>query len=204
VAWRCLQCGTGIQVWRSERIRERLAKATRLGAQRGNGAISMAIAPEKLSDLLDRHWGPLLAWVGPCGGAAEDIVQQAFVALAGERCEPDNAVAWLYKTSRNLALNERRSAERRRRRQHVVAKPEVGASQRPDTSHEVLELLESLEDELREIVVAKIWGGLTFEEVAQVVQQPRATVWRHYNVALARLREIIEPTEKVSPKPECP
>lgn len=151
----------------------------------------MTISPETLAELLDRHWGPLVAWVGPCGGASEDVVQRAFIALSAESVVPRNPPAWLYAASRNLAINERKQYQRRQRRQELVARPERQPCHAWRTSQaaELAEKLNQLPDDAREVIVAHIWGGLSFEEIGQVVQKSRATVWRHYQSALQSLRE---------------
>jgi RNA polymerase sigma-70 factor (ECF subfamily) len=46
-----------------------------------------------------------------------------------------------------------------------------------------------LPPEQREVVIARIWGGLTFDEIAALVRDSRTTVHRRYNEALATLRE---------------
>ena len=151
----------------------------------------MAVSPEVLAELIDRHWAPLVASVGADDRAAEDVVQQAFIALAAERVSPENPTAWLYKTSRNLAINERKQRERRRVRQGKAAQPERQPSDafRNSEAAELNEHLGQLSDDAREIVVARIWGGLSFDEIAGVVGKSRATVWRHYRAAIETLRE---------------
>ncbi|MEO1529445.1 MAG: sigma factor, partial [Planctomycetota bacterium] len=84
----------------------------------------MSVTASQLSQMLDRHWGPLLAWVGQADGIAEDVVQQAFLKLSALRDPPENATAWLYATARNLALTERKKLGRQRARQQAVARPE--------------------------------------------------------------------------------
>ena len=152
----------------------------------------MQINPELLAELIDRHWGPLVVWVGRCGESAEDVVQQAFVALAAKQPLPDDPVAWLYTVARNRAINARKQQERRQKRQHRAAKPE-GVDLPVESSSEaaeLLELLNQLSDQLHEIVVARIWGGFSFEEIATLVGSSKATVWRQFETALTTLREV--------------
>lgn len=152
----------------------------------------MSISPEQLSNLLDRHWGPLLAWVGPCGGAAEDVVQQAFIALSGEFPSPRNPAAWLYATSRNLAINEKIQQERRLRRNEIAARSETQPAEiwKTNEAADLVEKLGRLSDQAREIVVAHIWGDLSFDEIASVLNLSRATIWRQYQLALTQLRNL--------------
>ena len=151
----------------------------------------MAITPTQLSQYLDRHWGPLVLWVGPADGVAEDVVQQAFVALAAQVDLPSNPVAWLYRTSRNIAINERRKLQRRKSRQKAVARRESQPCDlwKSQQAADLAEQLQRLPDELRETVVAHLWGGMTFAEIAIATERSQATVWREYQRALNQLRE---------------
>lgn len=154
----------------------------------------MPIPPDALGDLIDRHWGPLLAWVGRCDGAAEDVVQQAFIRLASTEPAPEHPVGWLYRVSRRLAINEHKSQARRRQRHNHVAR----SQQQPQPcwqsaeASELIELLQQLPDDCRQVVVARLWGDLTFEEIAVVVGASPATVWRRYGEALEMLRKTYQ------------
>jgi RNA polymerase sigma-70 factor (ECF subfamily) len=55
-----------------------------------------------------------------------------------------------------------------------------------------MRLLSELPLDQREIIVARLWGGLTFEEVAQLMECSLPTAHRRYHAALAALRERIE------------
>ena len=151
----------------------------------------MTVSASEIARLIDQHWGALLIWVGTNDEAAEDIVQQAFVALAAEQNEPENAVGWLYRTSRNMAINEHKKRHRRERRHVKVARPEHEPCRLYETleANELAEHILTLPPESREIVVARIWGELSFEEIANVTNSSRATVWRRYHAALDILRE---------------
>lgn len=158
----------------------------------------MAITAHQLSQILDQHWGPLLVWVGRTDGIAEDVVQQAFVALAAQDQQPSNPVAWLYTASRNIAINERRKLHRTHIRHQSVAKSEVQSCD-PWQSAQTAELAEQLEllpNELRETVVAHLWGEMTFAEIAAATGCSKATVWRHYQQALQRLKESLVSHER--------
>src|SRR5260370_33658517 len=72
--------------------------------------------PELLGRLVDEHAAVLLLYARQWCDAPEDVVQEAFIKLAGQPREPDNPTAWLYCVVRNGALSNARAA--RRRRQH--------------------------------------------------------------------------------------
>jgi RNA polymerase sigma-70 factor (ECF subfamily) len=52
--------------------------------------------------------------------------------------------------------------------------------------------LDQLDDELREVVVAKIWGGLGFAEIAEMLGQSPSTAYRRFQNGLSALRRILE------------
>jgi RNA polymerase sigma-70 factor (ECF subfamily) len=122
---------------------------------------------------------------------AEDIVQEAFLQLMRQRVFPDNPAAWLYTTVRNISNNEVRSQNRRKRREFAVQESkglfDVPESERNEEIEQLICDLESLDLEYREVIVAKIWGGLTFEEIATMTGSSRSSVHRRYQEGLRRL-----------------
>ena len=151
----------------------------------------MSIQPEEISQLLDSHWGALVAWIGSTPDA-EDIVQQTFVALAGLSEAPENPKAWLYRTAKNKAINTHKSSKRRLARHRLVSKSEratVAVNSEAENS-ELRELMEKLTQEQRAIVSARLWGQLTFDEIADLHGSSKATVWRIYSTAIQSLREF--------------
>lgn len=149
------------------------------------------ISPQMLGQLLDLHWGELVAWVGPADAMAEDVVQQAFIALAGQREMPENPQAWLYRTTRNLWINQSKQESRRRARQREVARHErqPSSAERRGEAAELVLRLRDLPEPWRQVVVARLWGDFSFQEIASMLGKSRATVWRHYRDALQELRK---------------
>jgi len=150
----------------------------------------MSIDALRLAQLIERHGASLRS----CGDSAEDAVQEAFTRLATQNPVPDNPVAWLYQVSRNIAIKRRLSDCRRRDRELASAQTEVTAS--PTDPLEIADLqsaVANLADDLREVVVARIWGQLTLEEIGQMCGISTATAFRRYREALEALRTKIEP-----------
>jgi RNA polymerase sigma factor (sigma-70 family) len=161
------------------------------------------IGPEILGRLFDEHAAALVLyarqWCDASG--AEDIVQDAFVALARQVAEPDRAVAWLYRVVRNGAIAAARQSRRRRRREQRSADREIvpgsgdswfaATDDQIDAEH-AARLLAELDPETREIIVARLWGGLTFEEVARLQGCSLTTAHRRYQAGLARLHARLE------------
>ena len=117
----------------------------------------------------------------------------------GKKSDPDRAVAWLYRVVRNGAIAAARQSRRRRRREQRAADREVvpGASWFAATDDQIdaehaARLLAELDLETREVIVARLWGGLTFEEIARLQGCSLTTAHRRYQAGLARLHERLE------------
>ncbi len=132
---------------------------------------------------------------GSGGGSGEDLVQDAFVSPGAQEIPPpDLILPWLYRVVRNAALASHRSAGRRRQREQKAGTPEAWFSPVEDRldADEATRRLAELELDLREVIVARIWGGLTFEDIAGLVGCSLATAHRRYQSGLAELRERLE------------
>ena len=157
------------------------------------------IGPEILGRLFDEHAAALALYARQWCDAPEDIVQDAFVALARQDSEPDRPVAWLYRVVRNGAIASARQSRRRRRREQRAADREVvpdgswfaATDDQIDAEH-AARLLAGLDAETREVIVARLWGGLTFEEIARLQGCSLTTAHRRYQAGLARLHERLE------------
>jgi len=125
--------------------------------------------------------------------AAEDVVQEAFVKLMKQKVFPDNPVAWLFTVVRNLSNNALRSQRRRVLRDFDVQESkglfDLPFSDQKEELDRLIRELESLDLEYREIIVAKIWGGLTFEEITEMIGSSRSSVHRKYQEGIRILRE---------------
>ena len=124
---------------------------------------------------------------------AEDVVQEAFCRLAVQDPPPEQPVAWLYRVVRNLAETQRLSGRRRRFREKQVA---AGESVNADPAErlsvdEAVNAVMQLDAPLREVVTARIWGQLTFEEIGVLCNISTATASRRYRNALEQLRKLM-------------
>ncbi|HEX4606762.1 MAG TPA: sigma-70 family RNA polymerase sigma factor [Urbifossiella sp.] len=152
------------------------------------------MGPDELAGLVDRHAAALVLYARQWCGCPEDVVQTAFLKLVRLRARPENVVPWLYRVVRNGAIDASRSARRRQ-------KYEAAAADRTDSwfspsddpagldARAAADALTGLPDETREIVVAHLWGGLTFEQIAQMLGSSAATCYRRYAAGLAALRQ---------------
>jgi RNA polymerase sigma-70 factor (ECF subfamily) len=150
--------------------------------------------PTVLGRLYRLHAPALQLYARQWGGSAEDIVQEAFVRLAQQAPPPEQVLPWLYRVVRNEALANHRTTSRRRERERRASTPEAWFSTAEDRldAGEATRLLAELPLELREVIVARLWGGLTFEEIARLVGSSLPTTYRRYQTGLTQLRERLE------------
>ncbi len=162
------------------------------------------LEPTVLGQLYRQHAAALRLYARQWGGSAEDLVQNAFVRLAQQVPPPDNVPAWLYRVVRNEARAAYRSAARRRQREQRAGVPEawLGPSDDRLDADEAARRLAELPLELREVIVARLWGGLTFEEIAALVGCSLPTAHRRYHAGLDQLRERLE--GRWTPHPTAP
>jgi RNA polymerase sigma factor (sigma-70 family) len=123
--------------------------------------------------------------------APEDIVQEAFIKLVRQSRLPEDTVAWLYRVVRNGALDEAKMARRRLRRESAIARPVLWFVE-PEVdgldAETAVAALERLEPDQREVIVARHWGGLSFEQIARVVGCSASTAFRRYTAGVENLR----------------
>jgi RNA polymerase sigma factor (sigma-70 family) len=152
------------------------------------------IEPTVLGQHYRQHAPALRLYARQWGGSAEDLVHNAFVRLANQMPPPDQVLPWLYRVVRNEALASHRSAARRRQREQRAGTPTAWFSATDDRldADEARRLLTDLPLELREVIVARLWGGLTFEAIAAVVGCSLATAHRRYQTGLTHLRERLD------------
>ncbi len=150
-----------------------------------------------IGDLLDCHGAALELYASQWTNSPEDAVQEALVELARQLQPPEHTVAWLYRVVRNRAMNAGRAA--RRRAIHEQAAAQLAGEQRGQTMGDVdrlslPEALEAMSAEDRELVVLRIWSGLTWQEIAEVSQTSSSGAQRRYVAALKQLRHFLEPS----------
>jgi RNA polymerase sigma factor (sigma-70 family) len=150
--------------------------------------------PDHLGFLIDRHSAALVLFARQWCAAPEDVVQEAFIKLARQVPPPLQAVAWLYRAVRNRAISQGRSERRRHAHETRAAEQAAGWLQPAedpgglDAAVAATRLAELPIDQ-REAIVAHLWGGLTFEQIAEFSGSSAATIWRRYAAGLTALRQ---------------
>ncbi len=152
---------------------------------------------ELLGRLLDQHAAALELYARQWCDAPEDVVQEAFLKLARQPALPIQPASWLFRVVRNGAISAGKAA-RRRKRHETEAAVEASSWFEPLRSLEKEGLLDpetaarallGLPIEQREVIVAHLWGGLTFEQVGEIAGCSSSTAHRLYASGLATLRE---------------
>jgi RNA polymerase sigma-70 factor (ECF subfamily) len=122
--------------------------------------------------------------------AASDVVQNAFLRAVRSRRRfraVENPVAYMFQIARNEAA---RAAKRRHpqalKSDELFAECDLPGQQ--DDVEVAVAALARLDTDDRELVELKIFGGLTFREIAEVTGLPQGTVATRYRRALDSLR----------------
>lgn len=134
---------------------------------------------------------------------AEDVVQEAFVRFwRHQRKLPGNPMALLVTSVRRAALDLARRESRRAAREDRAdgglenREPVFALPIEADDRREAVETaLRRVPGEQREVLVLKIWGELTFEEIAAQLDIPPNTAASRYRYALAALRRELIATD---------
>lgn len=161
------------------------------------------MGPESLARLVNAHAAGLVLYARQWCAVPEDIVQEAFLKLVRQATPPDSPLSWLYRVVRNGAISAGRAARRRRRHESAAA-AQAASWFYPDTGSELdgeiaAAALRSLGADEREVVIAHLWGGLTFEQIAEVAGCSASTAHRWYAAGLAALREKLGASCPIKP-----
>ncbi|TWT75233.1 RNA polymerase sigma factor [Allorhodopirellula solitaria] len=153
---------------------------------------------QQIHDLLESEGAALRLFATQWCHWPDDAVQEAFIDLVDVPVWPDNPRAWLYAATRNKAKNLGRAERRRATRQQRVAEHAQDAwfsdSHRSPVidQRELQTALEQLDPDERQIVVARVWGEMKLEELADLVSCSTSAVHRRYHAAIAKLRRQLE------------
>lgn len=149
--------------------------------------------PSQLGRLVQEHASGLVLYARQWCAAPEDVVQEAFLKLAAQSVAPKQPVPWLYRVVRNAAVSTLRALYRRRKHETAVAeRTSAWFLPSDDTDLDIqaaTKALESLPDIEREAITLHLWGGLSFQEIGDVLECSHSTAHRWYLAGLARLRE---------------
>ena len=130
-----------------------------------------------------------------CEADAHDLLQETLVEVWRRgRGEPvDDAL--VYRTIRRRAIDLGRRTDRRERRETASAPVHWWAESGEEVGgldSEVENAVKALPANLRDVVMLKIWGGLTFRQIAEALSLPQGTVATRYRSAIENLRMTLK------------
>jgi RNA polymerase sigma-70 factor (ECF subfamily) len=128
---------------------------------------------------------------------AQDALQDGFLRFWAHRDVAIDHPALLFACIRSAALDLRRRDSRRRARELDHPHPSLAG---PDASTELREQIQHALSELpepqREVVVLKIWSGLTFAQIAGALAESPNTVAARFRYAMQKLEHLLSPEFK--------
>jgi len=153
-----------------------------------------------MDELLQTYWAPLVSYaqqIVRSRDAAEDVVQEVALRIWERRNEwtpTDRLQAFLYRTTRNEALNQRRG---RRTRDRILGSLPILRRSGPspeeisrdsDLSRSVRRAIDSLPPRRKEIFILARFHGQSHREIAEILDISPQTVSNQMSSALTQLR----------------
>ena len=121
---------------------------------------------------------------------AEDCVQDVFVRLMLQRRWPHRLEGWLFKLVRNEVVNMVRHNSRQQRR---AASVERQADWFQPDEKELVDVravqaaIAGLDEQVREVLMLRIWADLPYEDIAVVTGVSETTAFRRYREGLQQI-----------------
>ena len=147
---------------------------------------------------LDQHAPAFLLFArqqSRCEADAQDLVQDAVVESWKRRTHDEPPPrGFVFATIRRRAIDLARSSDRRAGREAAATPDPAQAWFEPlveerERSRLIQEAMRELPDIHREVVTLKVWGGLTFAEIADALDIPANTAASRYRYGLDHLRK---------------
>jgi RNA polymerase sigma-70 factor (ECF subfamily) len=163
---------------------------------------------KEIERLYDAHAPALFAFLLNLTRAeadTRDLLQEIFVKLARE---PKLLAGILIRLAHNAAIDlMRRRGTRERTKENFAAEiiSPFAPTSDPDEKifrDELADALGELPPEQRAVVHLKLWGGLTFEEIAAALEIPPNTAASRYRYGLDKLRGRLRPLYEEMKKAE--
>ena len=112
---------------------------------------------------------------------------------------PEHWLPWVYRVVKNEAISQRRKSNRRlKHEQSAGTEREVwfcAVDEGEFDASDLTRALKELDDLKREIITAKIWGGLTFEQIAEAFECSVSTAYERFKSGLTEMKRILNGKE---------
>lgn len=145
-----------------------------------------------LASLVQTHAAALVLFARQWCESPEDAVQEAFCKLAAQHSLPEDPAAWLFTVTRNVARDAEKRQRRRAKREQMVGSQRCWfAEQQVEglDAADAVQALRTLPLEQREVIVARLWGGLTLEQFARSAGCSVSTAHRRFEAGIEQIRE---------------
>ncbi len=163
----------------------------------------MADEADRWRAWLQRHGAALLLFARQWSASsvdADDALQNGFLKFWKSRRSARDEVAYLYACVRSAAMDLGRGERRRTAHERRANEPQPmfeHVAERGERDAAIEAALNQLPGDQREVIVLKIWGELTFAQIAEALAISPNTAASRYRYAIARLE--IELSEQVEP-----
>lgn len=154
---------------------------------------------DQWTEWFDQHAAALVLFARqsvPSRADAEDVVQEGFVRFWRLRHRAADPAAYLYACVKHCLVDWQRSRARQHRRECAAARPEAepffsGPLEQDERRAVITAALHRLPEPQREVLVMRVWGGLSFPQIAEALGISPNTAASRCRYALARLRETL-------------
>ena len=179
-------------------MQHRALEATRIAPQ-PKGAAEFDRIWQQYRPSIWRLTARLAGGVDQADDLTQEVSLRAFQAFVGLR-NKSQASTWLYRIAVNVVLRER---ERRKTAisleqpecANLIADTDAGpeaAALRADLRPRVLAAMERLTEEMRTTLILQVYEGLTYREIAAILDIPTGTVMSRLHSARQLLRKELE------------
>lgn len=151
-------------------------------------------ASPAVTDAYERWGARLVAYAQAVAGsrdAAEDAVHTVFAALAARPellARAQDPAAYLFAAARHEARNQRARALAVAPVEEGWLVAREGERLHDDDVRDIERAVGELPEEQREAVTLRIWGGLTFPQMAEATGVSERTLESRYRTAIEKLR----------------
>lgn len=119
---------------------------------------------------------------------SEDLLQEVFLKLYRQPPKAEKPRAYVFRMARNLAID----ALRQTQRPESLEVQELSVQPDPTVKLDLERAFACLTVQERQMVALHLSAGLTFREVAAIVERPLGTVLWQYQKAIGKLRNILD------------
>jgi len=141
---------------------------------------------------------------------AEDVLQEAMLRLwksgmidKTEDGSDEPCLAGAFTQIRRAAIDQARKNIRRANRESRAMELDGTSDvvwfkdtmEQDERSQQIEQAIQTLPDYYKEVIILKIWGELTFEQIADTLDIPMNTAASRYRYALEKLRRTLTPAK---------